>query len=57
MKDIAQEGLDLGLSEANKLLAKRVSRGRLSAAKMGEVLNNIDPTLSYEGFDERRYRG
>ena len=51
MKDIAQEGLDLGLSEANKLLAKRVSRGRLSAAKMGEVLNNIDPTLSYEGFD------
>ena len=51
MKDIAQEGLDLGLREANKLLAKRVSRGRLSAAKMGEVLNNIDPTLSYEGFD------
>ena len=27
MKDINQEGLDLGLSEANKLLAKRVSRG------------------------------
>jgi 3-hydroxyacyl-CoA dehydrogenase / enoyl-CoA hydratase / 3-hydroxybutyryl-CoA epimerase / enoyl-CoA isomerase len=51
MKDIAQEGLDLGLNEANKLLAKRVSRGRLSPEKMGEVLNNIDPTLSYEGFD------
>jgi 3-hydroxyacyl-CoA dehydrogenase/enoyl-CoA hydratase/3-hydroxybutyryl-CoA epimerase/enoyl-CoA isomerase len=51
MKDIAQEGLDLGLNEANKLLAKRVARGRLSPQKMGEVLNNIDPTLSYEGFE------
>jgi 3-hydroxyacyl-CoA dehydrogenase/enoyl-CoA hydratase/3-hydroxybutyryl-CoA epimerase/enoyl-CoA isomerase len=52
MKDIAQEGLDLGLAEANKLLAKRVSQGRMSAAQMGEVLNNIDPTLTYEGFDK-----
>ncbi|WOJ92000.1 fatty acid oxidation complex subunit alpha FadB [Congregibacter variabilis] len=51
MKDIAQAGLDLGLAEANKLLAKRVSRGRMTADKMGEVLNNIDPTLTYEGFD------
>jgi 3-hydroxyacyl-CoA dehydrogenase/enoyl-CoA hydratase/3-hydroxybutyryl-CoA epimerase/enoyl-CoA isomerase len=51
MKDIAQEGLDLGLSEANKLLAKRVSRGRMSAEEMGEVLNSIDPTLAYENFD------
>ncbi|MFT7286385.1 MAG: 3-hydroxyacyl-CoA dehydrogenase/enoyl-CoA hydratase/3-hydroxybutyryl-CoA epimerase [Halieaceae bacterium] len=51
MKDIAQDGLDLGLAEANKLLAKRVSRGRMSAAEMGEALNSIDPTLSYEGFD------
>lgn len=51
MKDIAQEGLDLGLNEANKLLAKRVARGRLSPAKMGEVLNNIDSTLSYDGFE------
>jgi 3-hydroxyacyl-CoA dehydrogenase/enoyl-CoA hydratase/3-hydroxybutyryl-CoA epimerase/enoyl-CoA isomerase len=52
MKDIAQEGLDLGLSEAGKLLAKRVARGRMSAEKMGEVLNNIDPMLSYDGFDD-----
>ncbi len=51
MKDIAQAGLDLGLNEANKLLAKRVARGRMSPEKMGEVLNNIDPTLSYEGFE------
>lgn len=51
MKDIAQEGIDLGLNEANKLLAKRVARGRMTPEKMGEVLNNIDPQLTYEGFD------
>ncbi|MGH1486511.1 MAG: fatty acid oxidation complex subunit alpha FadB [Cellvibrionaceae bacterium] len=52
MKDIAQEGIDLGLSEANKLLNKRVERGRMSASKMGEVLNRIEPTLSYDGFKD-----
>ncbi|PLW84094.1 fatty acid oxidation complex subunit alpha FadB [Kineobactrum sediminis] len=51
MKDINQEGLDLGLKEANKLLAKRVDRGRMSATEMGAVLNSIDPTLTYSGFD------
>lgn len=48
MKDIAQEGIDLGLSEASKLLSKRVDKGRMKPAKMAEVLNNITPTLSYE---------
>jgi 3-hydroxyacyl-CoA dehydrogenase/enoyl-CoA hydratase/3-hydroxybutyryl-CoA epimerase/enoyl-CoA isomerase len=51
MKDINQAGLDLGLSEANKLLAKRVSRGRMSADQMGDILNSIDPTMTYSGFD------
>jgi 3-hydroxyacyl-CoA dehydrogenase/enoyl-CoA hydratase/3-hydroxybutyryl-CoA epimerase/enoyl-CoA isomerase len=51
MKDINQEGLDLGLSEASKLLTKRVSRGRLTVQKMADVLNSIDPQLTYEGFD------
>ncbi|MEP5766664.1 MAG: fatty acid oxidation complex subunit alpha FadB [Halieaceae bacterium] len=52
MKDINQEGLDLGLSEASKLLAKRVARGRMSADQMGNILNSIDPTLTYSGFDD-----
>ncbi len=52
MKDIAQEGLDLGLSEANKLLAKRVGRGAMTAQAMGDVLNSIDPMLGYDRFDE-----
>ena len=50
MKDINQDGLDLGLKEANKLLSKRVERGRMDSAKMGEVLNHIIPTLSYGEF-------
>lgn len=52
MKDIAQDGIDLGLAEAAKLLTKRVDRGRMTTAKMAQVLNRIDPTLSYSGFDE-----
>ncbi|MFT5881177.1 MAG: 3-hydroxyacyl-CoA dehydrogenase/enoyl-CoA hydratase/3-hydroxybutyryl-CoA epimerase [Moritella sp.] len=45
MKDIAKEGLDLGLNEANKLLAKQVSRGRIEPLQMGQTLNRITPTL------------
>lgn len=52
MKDINQEGLDLGMSEANKLLAKAVHRKRMTVEKMGEVLASIDPTLSYDNFDD-----
>lgn len=52
MKDIAEEGLDLGMSEAAKLLAKLVDRGRFSALQMGDVLRSIRPTLDYTGFDK-----
>ncbi|SDK26504.1 fatty acid oxidation complex subunit alpha FadB [Microbulbifer yueqingensis] len=52
MKDIDQKGIDLGLKEANKLLTKLVDRGRMTPAKMGETLNRIEPTLSYDGFDD-----
>jgi len=51
MKDINQAGIDLGLSEANTLLAKRVDRKRMTPAKMGEVLAKIQPQLSYDQFD------
>jgi 3-hydroxyacyl-CoA dehydrogenase/enoyl-CoA hydratase/3-hydroxybutyryl-CoA epimerase/enoyl-CoA isomerase len=51
MKDVSQSGIDLGMNEANKLLAKRVERGRLTAVEMGQVLNGIEPTLSYDGFE------
>ncbi len=52
MKDIAQQGIDLGLAEANKLLSKRVERKRMTAQEMGEVLNRIEPALTYDGFDQ-----
>ena len=52
MKDIAQEGIDLGLSEASSLLSKRVERGRMNASEMASVLNRIFPSLNYGGFDE-----
>ncbi|SMF29395.1 3-hydroxyacyl-CoA dehydrogenase / enoyl-CoA hydratase / 3-hydroxybutyryl-CoA epimerase / enoyl-CoA isomerase [Alteromonadaceae bacterium Bs31] len=52
MKDIAQAGLDLGMSEAAKLLSKQVERGRINTTKMAQVLSSIQPTLSYETFDQ-----
>ncbi|MBB3168624.1 fatty acid oxidation complex subunit alpha FadB [Simiduia aestuariiviva] len=52
MKDIAQAGIDLGLSEASKLLTKRVARGRMQPAAMAQVLTRIEPCLSYDGFKQ-----
>jgi len=50
MKDINEGALQLGLSEANKLLGKQLKRGKIDAAKMGETLGRIRPTLSYGDF-------
>ena len=51
MKDINTDSLALGMSEANKLLAKRVDRGQMSALDAGNVLSKIMPSLSYEGIE------
>lgn len=52
MKDINTDSLALGMSEANKLLAKRVDRGQMSALEAGNVLSRIMPSLSYDGIDQ-----
>ena len=52
MKDIAQEGIDLGMTEASKLLNKQLARGRIDSNKMVSIMSSITPTLSYDGFDE-----
>lgn len=52
MKDIAQEGIDLGMNEAKKLLGKQMARGRIDANKMVSILSNITPTLDYDDFAE-----
>ncbi|MBB3101755.1 fatty acid oxidation complex subunit alpha FadB [Azomonas macrocytogenes] len=50
LKDLREEALQLGLSEAAKLLDKRVEKGRMTSAQMAEALNGIRPTLSYGDF-------
>lgn len=52
MKDIAEAGIELGLNEANKLLAKRVEKKKMKPLAMGETLNRIRPTLSYAEFGD-----
>lgn len=51
MKDIRQEALDDGLAEANKLLNKQLSRGKVSPEAAMGTLNAITPVLSYGEFD------
>jgi 3-hydroxyacyl-CoA dehydrogenase/enoyl-CoA hydratase/3-hydroxybutyryl-CoA epimerase/enoyl-CoA isomerase len=52
MKDIAQASLELGMTEASKLLNKRLSRGRIDGFKMAGILASITPSLHYAGIDE-----
>ena len=48
MKDIAQEGLDLGMNEAAKLLSRLEKKGRMTEDKKAAVLASISPTLEYD---------
>ncbi|SDB35001.1 fatty acid oxidation complex subunit alpha FadB [Pseudomonas sp. NFACC13-1] len=50
MKDIRQQALDLGVAEAEKLLARQISNGRLSEERAGQVRAAIQPQLDYQGF-------
>ncbi|WP_438950880.1 fatty acid oxidation complex subunit alpha FadB [Porticoccus sp.] len=51
MKDINTDSLALGMSEANKLLVKRVERGQMTPLESGSVLSRIMPSLSYDGIE------
>lgn len=50
MKDIREDGIQMGLAEASKLLGGRVAKGRMTPAKMAEALTAIRPTMSYGDF-------
>ncbi len=50
MKDIREEGIQLGLDEAAKLLVKRLERKRIKPDAMAKALNAIRPTMSYGDF-------
>lgn len=51
MKDIAEPALEQGMAEANKLLSKRVSRGRMTDEKKSATLELIKPTLEDADMD------
>ena len=55
MKDITEEALELGMSTADKLLERRVSRGQMTAEKKQAILGNISPQLDFASFDEAGY--
>ncbi|MDC8833114.1 fatty acid oxidation complex subunit alpha FadB [Alteromonas gilva] len=52
MKDINQKALDLGLSEAAKILNKGMQLGKVDADKMASTLNSITPTLEYSAIKD-----
>ncbi|WP_105903717.1 fatty acid oxidation complex subunit alpha FadB [Vibrio gangliei] len=52
MKDIAQASLDLGMSEASKLLNKQLERGKIDGFKLAKVLGSITPSLHYAGIEQ-----
>ncbi|WP_318516261.1 fatty acid oxidation complex subunit alpha FadB [Photobacterium leiognathi] len=51
MKDIAEASLVLGMTEAAKLLNKKLERGRIDGLTMASVLSSITPSLHYAGAD------
>ncbi len=52
MKDINEDALQLGLTEATNILQKGIQLGKTSTAKMAKTLNNIRPTLGYDAFND-----
>lgn len=52
MKDIKQEALELGKTEAGNLLLKQVKRGKIQPKEVTDTLAKIDTTLSYGDFSE-----
>jgi 3-hydroxyacyl-CoA dehydrogenase/enoyl-CoA hydratase/3-hydroxybutyryl-CoA epimerase/enoyl-CoA isomerase len=50
MKDIKTEQLDLGMSEASKILLKEIERKKSTPEKMAKTIAQITPTLSYADF-------
>jgi 3-hydroxyacyl-CoA dehydrogenase/enoyl-CoA hydratase/3-hydroxybutyryl-CoA epimerase/enoyl-CoA isomerase len=51
LKDISAKQLDVGVSEAGKLLANQVKRGRLKQERADALLQSIHPQLDNAGFE------
>jgi len=50
MKDIAQRQLDRGMEEVDRLLARQVGSGRMTAEASQALRSRITPQLDYPGF-------
>jgi len=55
MKDINQAALDLGLSEASKILNKKLAKGRIDGKAFAKTLTNITPSLSYDSLKDTNF--
>lgn len=51
MKDINNKALELGISEASKLLNRQLERGKIDGLKLASIIATIRPTLDYSGFE------
>ncbi|NHI02154.1 fatty acid oxidation complex subunit alpha FadB [Oceanimonas sp. MB9] len=51
MKDINNDALALGMSEAGKRLTRQLERGKIDGARLAGVLSHIRPTLSNDELD------
>ncbi len=52
LKDVSEQAVQGGVSEAKKLLAKSVEQGRLTQEKADAVIAAITPQLDFKGFDK-----
>ena len=52
MKDINEQGNNLGMAEADKILSKNVKRGFISEEQKKQTLQRIEPTLDYDNFQQ-----
>jgi 3-hydroxyacyl-CoA dehydrogenase/enoyl-CoA hydratase/3-hydroxybutyryl-CoA epimerase/enoyl-CoA isomerase len=51
LKDVSDKALELGLSEARKLLAKQVEQGGMTAERADAVARAIEPHLTFDRFN------
>ena len=52
MKDLRQEALNQGMTEARKQVDRQATSGRVTASRAAEVLQSITPQLDSGGFDK-----
>ncbi len=52
LKEVSQEALEKGLARIRANYDRSVSRGRLTAEQAGARIGWIEPTVTYDGFDQ-----